>query len=124
VYQDFAFVYDRLTDDINYNTWASYIEEIFERNHARPEIVLDLGCGTGSLSIELSKMGFDMIGLDSSEEMLGIAAEKAAMADRNILFINQDMRLVRHGWCGGQHTGQFELFEQYQLPEKSLCQGK
>jgi len=92
VYQDFAFVYDRLTDDINYNTWASYIEEIFERNHARPEIVLDLGCGTGSLSIELSKMGFDMIGLDSSEEMLGIAAEKAAMADRNILFINQDMR--------------------------------
>ncbi|MEI6602563.1 MAG: methyltransferase domain-containing protein [Clostridia bacterium] len=91
MYQDFAFVYDRLTDDVNYQTWASYIEEIFERNHVMPEIVLDLGCGTGSLTVALACKGFDMIGLDLSEEMLGVASEKAVAAAQNILLINQDM---------------------------------
>ncbi|MEI6131632.1 MAG: class I SAM-dependent methyltransferase [Bacillota bacterium] len=91
MYTEFAFVYDRLTDDINYKTWASYIEEVFERNNFKPEIVLDLGCGTGSLTVELARKGFDMIGLDISEEMLGVATEKAIDAQQNILFLNQDM---------------------------------
>jgi len=88
VYKDFAYVYDRLTSDVNYKTWANYIEETFERNHVKPELVLDLGCGTGSLTVELANRGYDMIGLDLSQDMLAVAAQKAG---ENVLFVNQDM---------------------------------
>lgn len=55
-------------------------------------MLLDLACGTGSLSVLFSRMGYDVIGVDISSEMLAEAAQKAAEAEESILFLNQDMR--------------------------------
>ena len=70
------------------------IEKIVERECAvRPELVLDLGCGTGRMTVELGKRGYDMTGVDYSEQMLDIArrgAIKEGVGDR-MLWLSQDM---------------------------------
>lgn len=91
MYKNFAYIYDKLMYDVDYSAWADYIELIFEKYNIKPELVLDLGCGTGSLSIELAKRNYDMIGIDLSEDMLCCAREKCLKEDKNILFLNQDM---------------------------------
>jgi len=92
MYTSFADFYDRLTHDINYSKWADYLQSAFSRFGANPKLILELGCGTGSLAVELSKRGYDMIALDSSTSMLNKAYQKALKANADILFINQDMR--------------------------------
>ncbi|MBR5218155.1 MAG: class I SAM-dependent methyltransferase [Clostridia bacterium] len=86
MYTQFATVYDRLMADVDYSKWADYYESIFEKFNLSPSLVLDIGCGTGSLTTILADRGYDMIGLDGSEEMLGIAKEK----NGDILYINMD----------------------------------
>ncbi|MBO5955504.1 MAG: class I SAM-dependent methyltransferase [Clostridia bacterium] len=90
MYNDFASVYDRL-QDADYNRFVDFYEEIFEHMGKDPELVLDLGCGTGNITIPMAKRGYDMIGLDMSVEMLNLAREKAAELQDNILFLCQDM---------------------------------
>ena len=92
MYKDFAFIYDFFTYDVNYKKWASYIEKIFKRYKLCPQLVLDLGCGTGSLTIEMWKKGYELIGIDLSQEMLNCANQKALEMDADILFLNQDMK--------------------------------
>lgn len=93
MYSDFAYVYDLLMQDVNYSMWADYIETLFSRFGLKsPEIVLDLACGTGSLTLELAKRGYDIIGIDKSEDMLSCAAEKASDAGLSLLWVCQDMR--------------------------------
>lgn len=95
-YQFLASVYDRLSgEDINYSIWADHIESAFDRYlERRPELVLDLACGTGNMTLELAKKGYDMIGIDLSEDMLSIAMQRASeiQTENSILFLNQDMR--------------------------------
>ena len=91
-YSGFARVYDLFMDDIPYEQWADYIEKVLEEYQIPKGLVLDLGCGTGSLSCLLDEKGYDMIGVDLSEEMLVIAKEKAIEENRDILYLNQDMR--------------------------------
>ena len=91
-YSGFASVYDLFMDDIPYAQWADYIEKVLDEHQVPKGLVLDLGCGTGSLSCLLDEKGYDMIGVDLSEEMLGIAKEKAIEENRDILYLNQDMR--------------------------------
>lgn len=79
-----------MTYDIDYKKWADYIENIFKVNGIKPSLVLDLGCGTGSLCLEMAYRGYDMIGIDSSEDMLDCAAKKSA-GMKNILYLRQDM---------------------------------
>lgn len=92
IYSDFAQVYDRL-QDIDYNSFVEYYKKLFAAFGCSPELVLDLGCGTGNITLPLAEYGFDMIGVDISEEMLFIASEKARNANLGdrILFLNQDM---------------------------------
>jgi len=78
-------------DDVDYKKWADYIEDIFKNNNLKPELVLDLGCGTGSFSIEMARRGYSMIGIDLSADMLSCASEKARNEGLDILFLNQDM---------------------------------
>ncbi|NLX63774.1 MAG: class I SAM-dependent methyltransferase [Clostridiaceae bacterium] len=92
MYTSFADFYDRLTHDINYTKWADYLQSAFCRFGKNPKLILELGCGTGSLAVEMSKRGYDMIALDSSVSMLDKAYQKALKANADILFINQDMR--------------------------------
>ena len=75
-YQFLAGCYDELTYDVPYPRWADYIEKHFRRRGLPGNIVLDLACGTGSLTRELAQRGYEMIGVDLSPEMLAEAAEK------------------------------------------------
>ncbi len=89
IYNEFAFVYDTLTDDVNYAETVEYLEKIFEKQmYFKPKLILELACGTGSITSLLSKKGYDMIGADLSEDMLNVAREKC---DSSVLLLNQDM---------------------------------
>lgn len=68
--------YDRLTYDVDYAAWADYIEAHFRKHSLLGRTVLDLACGTGSLTRELALRGYELIGVDRSPEMLAEAAEK------------------------------------------------
>ena len=76
-YEYLAGCYDRFTTDVHYAAWADYLEKHFARSKLPIHTVLDLACGTGSLTCELAGRGYEMIGADLSEEMLAQAAEKA-----------------------------------------------
>ncbi|NBI68567.1 class I SAM-dependent methyltransferase [Pseudoflavonifractor sp. 60] len=75
-YHFLARCYDRLTYDVDYAAWADYIEKHFRKASLPGNTVLDLACGTGSLTRELALRGYEMIGVDQSPEMLSEAAEK------------------------------------------------
>ncbi len=90
MYGDFAVLYEKL-QDINYEAYADYIEEIFKKENIKPELVLDLACGTGTLTAIMAKRGYDMIGIDMSFEMLDIARDKMYEDNLDILYLNQDM---------------------------------
>ncbi len=90
MYGDFAKLYEKL-QDINYEAFADYIEKIFRSENIKPDLVLDLACGTGTLTGIMAKRGYDMIGIDMSCEMLDIAREKNYEQGQSILYLNQDM---------------------------------
>ena len=95
IYSLIAPIYDEVNKDINYSEWADFFEQIFERELVtRPELVLDLGCGTGKMTLEIAKRGYDMTGVDSSPEMLDIARESAEILkkEQDVLWLCQDMR--------------------------------
>lgn len=91
MYTNFAYIYDKLMYDVDYSAWASYLEDIFKANQVTPKMVLDLGCGTGNLCIEMAKRGYEMIGIDLSTDMLMCAKEKTIKENLDILYLNQDM---------------------------------
>ena len=80
-YEYLAGCYDHFTADVDYAAWADYLEKHFSRSKLPIHTVLDLACGTGSLTCELARRGYEMIGSDLSEEMLALAAEKARDVD-------------------------------------------
>ncbi|MCL2604980.1 MAG: class I SAM-dependent methyltransferase [Defluviitaleaceae bacterium] len=93
-YKGFAAVYDTfMVRDIPYDAWADYICEIIN-NLDKCEIILDLACGTGNMTLRLAERGYDMIGTDASEDMLALAQDKAFEADRRVLWLAQDMRAL------------------------------
>lgn len=69
-YRVLSAYYDRFTQDVGYDAWADYFEEIFKRAELKPRVVLDLACGTGTMTALLARRGYDMIGVDASTEML------------------------------------------------------
>ena len=91
-YTGFAEVYDLFQDNVPYEEWCEYLAGLLEEYGVTAGLVLDLGCGTGSLTERLAGRGYDMIGVDNSGEMLEIAMEKRVRSGRNILYLLQDMR--------------------------------
>ena len=96
IYDLLAPIYDAVNGDVDYSAWADFIENIVNKDGGdlRPELVLDLGCGTGSMTLELARRGYDMTGIDYSVEMLDIArarAEDEGLSDK-MLWLCQDMR--------------------------------
>ena len=73
-YHFLAGCYDRFTYDVDYASWADYIQRHFSRCSLPGNTVLDLACGTGSLTRELALRGYELIGVDRSPEMLAEAA--------------------------------------------------
>ena len=91
-YTGFAEVYDLFMDQVPYEKWSGRIIQILSAYGIRDGLVLDLGCGTGSMTELLAGAGYDMIGVDASEEMLELAYEKRAESGHDILYLLQDMR--------------------------------
>lgn len=92
-YSAFARYYDELTANIDYNKRGNYFHEIIKKFKTTKEnILLDLACGTGSISEVMAGLGYDVIGVDNSDEMLGIAIEKKFDSGKNIQYLCQDMR--------------------------------
>ncbi len=90
-YTGFASVYDLFMDNVPYEEWTDYIKHLLYKHGIEDGLLLELGCGTGSMTRRLAACGYDMIGIDHSEEMLTIAREKSAEKD-GILYLCQDMR--------------------------------
>lgn len=89
-YVSFASLYDSLTYDVDYRARTEYVEELFKSFSDIPvSSVLDLACGTGTVSVLLNDRGYEVIGVDASEEMLAQARRK--QGDRDILFLQQEM---------------------------------
>lgn len=88
-YSSFAEVYDMFMDNVPYGEWCGYLCGILDEAGIREGLVLDLGCGTGKMTRLLKERGYDMIGVDLSEEMLSIAREQGG---EGILYLQQDMR--------------------------------
>ena len=91
-YTSFAYVYDTFMDNVPYGEWARHIREKLCEHGVTDGIVLDLGCGTGTVTERLAGYGYDMIGVDNSEEMLELAMEKKTESGYDILYLLQDMR--------------------------------
>lgn len=90
-YTGFAAVYDLFMDNVPYEEWHNYLTGLLTEYGVRDGIVLELGCGTGRMTRLLAGDGYDMIGIDNSEEMLQIAGE-AGTEKEGILYLLQDMR--------------------------------
>ena len=91
-YEALAGVYDRLTGDVNYERRANYIEKLFSKSRLPVQTVLDLACGTGTMTAILTERGYEMIAVDGSADMLAEAMEKAAdLSGEPPVFLNQSM---------------------------------
>lgn len=100
MYTGFASVYDIFMDDIPYKAWAEDMRDILKEYNITGGIVAELGCGTGNLTQELAGLGYDMIGIDSSYDMLDIAMSKREEKGLDILYLCQDIRSFElYGTC-------------------------
>ena len=91
-YTSFASVYDTFMDDVPYEEWGEYLHGLLKEYGINDGLVLDLGCGTGTMTELLADLGYDMIGVDNSADMLEIALEKKVESGHDILSLLQDMR--------------------------------
>ena len=90
-YGIFARYYDALTTNIEYRARAVYFDNLIQKYSTGKKLLLDLACGTGSLSFEMAKLGYDVIGVDSSADMLSVAMSKNDGSSR-AMFLNQPMQ--------------------------------
>lgn len=91
-YSVFASVYDVLTENVEYKKRADYFCSLLSESGINGGLLLDLACGTGTLSSLFAERGYSVIGVDLSEEMLSIAQQKLAEKPQDILYLCQDMR--------------------------------
>lgn len=104
-YEMFAYVYDELMDNVPYEEWAQYLTSLLKKYGVPEGLVCELGCGTGQMTRRLAEKGYDMIGIDLSENMLEVAREQEYGTEieadgraflencqSRILYLCQDMR--------------------------------
>lgn len=89
-YTSFAKTYDMFMDNVPYEEWAEYLIGLLHEHGMDQGTIVDLGCGTGKITRLLAREGYDMIGVDLSEDMLSIAVNDEDST--GILYLHQDMR--------------------------------
>ncbi|MDQ0231568.1 class I SAM-dependent DNA methyltransferase [Metabacillus malikii] len=92
IYQGFAYIYDHLMEDAPYDDWITLIEKAIIAYHPDVRKILDVGCGTGAITLRLAEKQFDVTGVDISEDMLTVAQSKLADNHVQSTFLLQDMR--------------------------------
>ncbi len=92
IYTAFAAYYDRCMEEIPYEEWSRLLIGLLQKDGIRDGLILELGCGTGTMTELLAEAGYDMIGVDASGDMLSAAMEKQARSGSSILYLQQDMR--------------------------------
>ena len=90
-YDNFGRFYDSLMGNADYEKRADYYAELIKNNGIEGNILLDLGCGTGTMSMLMADRGFDVIGTDQSVGMLMEAQRKVMESGKKILLLNQSM---------------------------------
>ena len=90
-YQGLAPIYDYVMRHVDYDEWADYVQSLLERWAPEATQVADLACGTGNMSLELRRLGYEMTGVDISGDMLRVANGKAG-GDGGIEFVQRDLR--------------------------------
>lgn len=89
-YNNFAYVYDKFMDNIPYEEWCEYIVHLFRQHQIGQGKLVELGCGTATLSLLMEQKGYSVTGIDNSPDMLTIASEKLTYPS-NIQLLLQDM---------------------------------
>lgn len=89
-YNEFAYIYDELMNDFDYEKWAGYINSIFKKYKKDPKNILEMACGTGNLTYHLAREGYRLTAFDLSEEMLAQAYKKLGRY-KNVELLNLDM---------------------------------
>lgn len=87
-------IYDELMVNVDYPAWAKYLQQLLLEQGTNPTHILELGCGSGNVTLELLKLGYEVVGLDYSEEMLEIAEEKTEEFGNKIIYTQQDLREI------------------------------
>ncbi len=90
-YQKFAYLYDTLMEDVPYDGWVEWVTSLTKKYEVNGKKMMDLACGTGELSVRFGKAGYDVTGIDLSEDMLAVAQAKADGNGLSIPFYHQDM---------------------------------
>lgn len=88
-YEQFALLYDELMNDVPYDKWVEFTEESLQQVSMKEAKILDVACGTGNVTLPLVRKGYDLIGVDLSEEMLTVAQQKLGEKDILFLFTNK-----------------------------------
>jgi ubiquinone/menaquinone biosynthesis C-methylase UbiE len=91
MYHEFAYIYDTLMKNVDYEKWTDQIEAIFKKYGKAPKTVADLACGTGGITNALAARGYRAAGVDLSEDMLYVAREKARKSGLRIPYICQNI---------------------------------
>lgn len=91
MYEKFANVYDHMMDQIPYEEWFEQLKNYLVSHGVEQGTICELGCGTGTMTERFAKAGYQMIGVDSSAEMLALAQDKKLEAGSDILYLQQDM---------------------------------
>ena len=90
MYNDFAYNYDALMGDVDYDARTEYLCALFKKFDREPTLMLDLACGTGEFSNRFARKNISVIGVDISYDMLSVAREKSADEGNDILYLCQD----------------------------------
>lgn len=91
-YQKMAYLYDQLMAHAPYDGWIQFTEKVFANSGASRKRIADLGCGTGEITTRLVQQGYEVIGVDNSQDMLTYAEHKASMQKLSIQWLHQDLR--------------------------------
>ncbi len=97
VYNKMAAVYDRFMETAPYEHWTSFTKEMVKTYHPNAKSMIDLGCGTGQITLLLKQLGFQMTGVDLASDMLTVAQHQAVEQNMSIQWIQQDLNTLDVG---------------------------